>query len=146
MNSFFSSKKCPRKTPATVYNITRQAITRRSSPVRSLARIRRLSSPRVRPPKNRFLLRSFSIPAWPPHWHVLQTSAVLGRLYRRRGKCVSSLSPLRLSSTSPGITGLATALRLRQSGHRVTVVDKGTGPREVCVFHPPSFPVPLTCA
>lgn len=34
-----------------------------------------------------------------------------------------------------GITGLATALRLRQSGHRVTVVDKGVGPNEVCVFH-----------
>ncbi|KAH0836647.1 hypothetical protein J3R83DRAFT_8366 [Lanmaoa asiatica] len=29
-----------------------------------------------------------------------------------------------------GVTGLATALRLRQSGHRVTVVDKGTGPSE----------------
>ncbi|KAI9464190.1 hypothetical protein HD554DRAFT_2175245 [Boletus coccyginus] len=29
-----------------------------------------------------------------------------------------------------GVTGLATALRLRQSGHRVTVVDKGIGPSE----------------
>ncbi|KAG6381604.1 hypothetical protein JVT61DRAFT_202 [Boletus reticuloceps] len=29
-----------------------------------------------------------------------------------------------------GVTGLATALRLRQSGHRVTVIDKGVGPSE----------------
>ena len=32
---------------------------------------------------------------------------------------------------SAGVPGLATALRLRQSGHRVTVVDKGIGPSEV---------------
>ncbi|KAG8220927.1 hypothetical protein J3R82DRAFT_2431 [Butyriboletus roseoflavus] len=42
----------------------------------------------------------------------------------------SSSLARRASLGSAGVTGLATALRLRQSGHRVTVVDKGLGPSE----------------
>jgi choline dehydrogenase-like flavoprotein len=42
-----------------------------------------------------------------------------------------------------GVTGLATALRLRQSGHRVTVVDKGIGPSEVCLLHHRSIVIPV---
>ncbi|KAG9312971.1 hypothetical protein JVU11DRAFT_6407 [Chiua virens] len=40
------------------------------------------------------------------------------------------LFPIDFIIIGAGVTGLATALRLRQSGHRVTVVDKGTGPSQ----------------
>jgi hypothetical protein len=82
---------------------------------------------------------------------VLQTSTVFNRLYHRRCRFVvqssiwwklipGSTGPIRLSA---GVTGLATALRLRQSGHRVTVVDKGIGPSEVCLLHHRSIVIPV---
>lgn len=54
----------------------------------------------------------------------------------------SSSLAQRASFGSAGVTGLATALRLRQSGHRVTVVDKGVGPSEVCLSRHPSVQFP----
>lgn len=52
----------------------------------------------------------------------------------------SSSRTIRLST---GVTGLATALKLRQSGHRVTVIDKGIGPSEVCFLRHRSIAIPV---